>query len=65
LRCCLAFEEEVYQQMARNLPAIGSVIKTPQGKGKVIGWHTLKQTVDVALEGDEKNIIEILIKKES
>jgi cell fate regulator YaaT (PSP1 superfamily) len=65
LRCCLAFEEEVYQQMARDLPAIGSVIKTPQGKGKVIGWHTLKQTVDVALEGDEKNIIETPIKKES
>ncbi|MFA6254477.1 MAG: regulatory iron-sulfur-containing complex subunit RicT [Patescibacteria group bacterium] len=61
LRCCLAFEGENYQELAKTLPALGSRIKTRQGFGKVIGWHTLKQTVDVALEGDEKNIIEISI----
>lgn len=62
LRCCLAFEGENYKQLAKNLPALGSIIKTPQGKGEVIGWHTLKQTVDVALEGNERNIIEVPIK---
>ncbi len=63
LRCCLAFEGENYERLAKNLPSLGSIIRTPQGKGKVIGWHTLKQTVDVALEGDEKNIIELPINK--
>lgn len=62
LRCCLAFEQEVYEELAKNLPPIGSMIKTPQGRGEVVGWNTLKQTVDVALEGDEKNIIEIPIR---
>jgi len=61
LRCCLAFEGENYQELAKTLPVIGSRIKTRQGFGKVIGWHTLKQTVDVAMEGDEKNIIEVSI----
>lgn len=63
LRCCLAFEGETYTQLSKNLPAIGSIIKTPQGKGKVVGWHILKQTVDMALEGDEQNIIEVAIDK--
>jgi len=61
LRCCLAFEQEAYEELAKNLPAIGSIIKTPQGKGKVVGWHTLKKTVDVALENNERNIIEVPI----
>ncbi len=59
LRCCLAFEQEVYNELAKNLPALGSKVKAPQGKGKVIGWHTLKQTVDLALEGDQSEVIEV------
>jgi cell fate regulator YaaT (PSP1 superfamily) len=59
LRCCLAYEQEVYNELVKNLPPIGSKVKTPQGKGKVLGWHTLKQTIDVAIEGDESNRIEI------
>ncbi|MFA5022090.1 MAG: regulatory iron-sulfur-containing complex subunit RicT [Patescibacteria group bacterium] len=65
LRCCLAFEGEAYKELAKSLPAIGSVIKTPGGKGKVIGWHTLKQTVDVCLEDGDKTIIEFSIKGEN
>ncbi|MFA6321909.1 MAG: regulatory iron-sulfur-containing complex subunit RicT [Candidatus Buchananbacteria bacterium] len=62
LRCCLAYEQEVYNDLVKNLPPIGSQVKTPQGKGKVIGWHTLKQTVDVVLEGDDANRVEVAIK---
>ena len=62
LRCCLAFEGENYKELSKNLPAIGSIIKTPQGKGKVLGWHTLKQTVDVRIEGGEGTIVEFPIK---
>ncbi|MDX9892921.1 MAG: regulatory iron-sulfur-containing complex subunit RicT [Patescibacteria group bacterium] len=63
LRCCLAFEEDLYREAAKDLPAIGSKIKTPKGMGKVIGWHTLRRSVDVLLDGGEKNIIEIPIKE--
>ncbi|MFA6215395.1 MAG: regulatory iron-sulfur-containing complex subunit RicT [Patescibacteria group bacterium] len=61
LRCCLSFEGENYKQLAKNLPPLGAVVKTSQGKGKVIGWHTLKQTVDIEIEGGERNIIELPI----
>src|SRR3989338_6072476 len=64
LRCCLAFEKEAYLAVAKDLPAIGSIIKTPKGSGTVIGWHTLKQTVDVALNGDSHSIIEVPIGKQ-
>lgn len=65
LRCCLAFEKEFYEKLAKNLPPIGSKIKTPQGKGEVISWNTLKQTVNVALENDKGTVIEVPIKGES
>jgi len=62
LRCCLAYEGENYKELAKDLPPIGSKIKTPQGRGEVIGWHILKQTVDVSIEGDSRNVIEFPIK---
>lgn len=62
LKCCLTFEKELYADLAEKLPVIGSVIKTSHGKGEVIGWHVLKQTVDVLLE-DKETIVEIPIEK--
>jgi len=62
LKCCLTFEEKLYNELADNLPLIGDKIKTPSGKGQVIGWHVLKQTVDVLLD-DNETIVEIPIEK--
>jgi len=61
LKCCLLYEEELYEELAKNLPEIGSKFKTKLGEGKIVGWHILKQTVDVAI--DENTIIEVPIKK--
>lgn len=63
LRCCLAFEEETYRELAKNLPEIGTAVKTSQGRGKVISRHILKNAVSVELEGEDKNIIEVTINK--
>lgn len=60
LKCCLTFEEKLYNELADNLPLIGDKIKTPHGHGEVIGWHVLKQTVDVLLE-DNETIVEMPI----
>ncbi len=49
LRCCLAFEKDVYRDLIEKMPPIGSKVKTESGKGEVIGWHTLRQTVDVKI----------------
>ncbi len=53
LKCCLSFENEMYKKLKETLPAIGEIIKTKKGKGRVIDWHILKQTVIIEI-GDEK-----------
>lgn len=63
LKCCLAFEKEVYEEYSKALPPIGSKIKTPKGEGEVISWNVLKRTVNVDLGND--NLIEIPIKKKN
>lgn len=65
LLCCLRYEQPLYESLSQNLPALGSEIKTEKGKGQVIGWHILKQTVDVRLpaeNGSEGPVVEVPIK---
>lgn len=61
LMCCLQYENDDYVALMKNMPQIGSGMRTPLGKGKVVGWHTLKQTVDVKIGDDEAKgtIIEV------
>ena len=54
LLCCLKYEQPMYEQFSRTLPQIGTEIKTPQGKGQVVAWHVLKQSVDVRIDKDTK-----------
>lgn len=61
LMCCLAYEQKTYEEIAEKLPPIGTAVKTKNGRGKIVGWHTLKQTVMVQL--DEGGVIEVEIKK--
>ncbi len=61
LKCCLNYEKAAYEECADQLPPIGSEIKTKQGKGVVMGWHTLKKTVDVQL--DNGVFLEVEIEK--
>jgi len=50
LRCCLAYEHEVYQDLKKDLPKVGKRVHTPQGDGKVIDISIFKQEVRVALK---------------
>ena len=64
LKCCLRYEQAVYEELGRKFPAIGSVMKTQKGSGEVIFWHTLKGTVDVNLgTAGEPNIVEVPVKQ--
>ena len=49
LMCCLAFEAEQYQEMLKNMPSIGSEIKTAEGKGIVKKVNALTGAVLVEL----------------
>jgi len=50
LMCCLAYEVETYHEMSKNIPEIGTKVKTKSGQGTVIDQNIIKQTVLVELE---------------
>lgn len=54
LMCCLVYEAEAYEKMRKNLPEIGSEIKTEKGKGKVIAQNVLKQSILAELQDGTK-----------
>ncbi|MBE7051319.1 MAG: stage 0 sporulation protein [Ruminococcaceae bacterium] len=57
LMCCLKHEQEAYESIMKNTPGVGSLVKTPDGKGQVTAVSPLKGIVTVAVEeGEEKNL---------
>jgi cell fate regulator YaaT (PSP1 superfamily) len=50
LKCCLRFEQDVYEEFQRQLPAVGSRILTRKGKGRVLAQEILARRVLVEFE---------------
>jgi cell fate regulator YaaT (PSP1 superfamily) len=50
LKCCLRYEDETYIDLKRKLPKKKTIVKTPQGRGRVIDGVILAQMVVVELE---------------
>lgn len=61
LKCCLTFESQLYRELIEKFPPVGSLVKVKNKKGVVVGWHTLKETVDLQF-GKEK-ILEVPLNK--
>ena len=61
LLCCLNYEDEVYTDLKRNLPKIGSTVKTNEGTGKVIGIDIFKNSYQVEIS--KNNIVEVVEEK--
>lgn len=62
LMCCLAYEQQGYEELAKRLPPVGSEIKVGFKKGTVVKQNILKQTVEVEIpgeNGEESTIVEI------
>ncbi len=55
LMCCLAYENEGYEELAKKMPPIGVKVNVDGKRGIVVGHHILKQTVDVEFDDEEKN----------
>ncbi len=49
IKCCMAYEFEVYRELNRGLPKMGAKIQIAEGKGKVVNLDILKRmmTVDI------------------
>lgn len=52
LKCCLRYEYDVYEQLQKELPPIGSTVESEEGPVKVVGQEILAQAVIV--EFDDK-----------
>ncbi len=50
LMCCLGYEYKTYKELMKGLPAMGSIIKTEKGAGKVVSVNALRRSVTVELE---------------
>ena len=50
LKCCLRFEQDVYEEFQRELPPVGSRIVTSKGQGRVLHQDILARRVLVEFE---------------
>lgn len=50
LMCCLKHEQDVYEEKLARLPAVGSIVNTPEGKGTVEDVEVLKEVLRVKIE---------------
>lgn len=56
LMCCLKYENDDYETAKRELPDIGQSIKTPHGKGKVVGLNILERLIQIEIPEKERVI---------
>jgi cell fate regulator YaaT (PSP1 superfamily) len=45
LMCCIAYENDTYKNLKKDLPEIGSVISTPEGKAKLAAIDAIRERV--------------------
>jgi cell fate regulator YaaT (PSP1 superfamily) len=50
LKCCLRFEQEVYEEFQRELPPVGARVLTGKGQGRVLAQEVLARKVLVEFE---------------
>ncbi len=55
LMCCLRYERDVYAEGRRQLPAVGSLVQTPEGEGEIVDVNVLREMVTVRIE-DKGNL---------
>ncbi len=49
IKCCMAYEFDVYRRYSRSLPSIGDSITISEGQGRVVDINILKRRVSVDL----------------
>ncbi len=62
LMCCLSYEQEGYQELAKKMPPIGVKVNVDGKKGIVVGHHLIKQSVDVEFSGEngvDRMVVEV------
>ncbi len=57
LKCCLRYEFDTYRELEQQLPAIGSVVLTSKGRGRVVAQEILAQKLVVEYDEHRRIII--------
>jgi cell fate regulator YaaT (PSP1 superfamily) len=57
LKCCLRYEYEMYEQMQKALPPIGSRVMTPEGRAKVVGHEVLADQLLVETDDRRRKLV--------
>lgn len=57
LRCCVTYEHEVYQELRRRLPRVGTEVSTRHGRGRVRKLDLLRETATVDVPGLENLLV--------
>lgn len=57
LLCCLGYENDLYTELKKGFPKMGSIVETSLGMGKVTSIDVFKNTYQVDLK--EKGVIEL------
>jgi cell fate regulator YaaT (PSP1 superfamily) len=50
LKCCLRFEQDVYEEFQAELPPIGSRVVTAKGQGRILAQEILARRLLVEFE---------------
>jgi cell fate regulator YaaT (PSP1 superfamily) len=50
LKCCLRFEQDVYDEFQKQLPTVGTRVLTPKGQGRVLAQEILARRILVEFE---------------
>lgn len=54
LLCCLTYEDETYTELKKDLPALGSIVQTKEGAGKVVSLDIFQRSYKVELKNKEQ-----------
>jgi cell fate regulator YaaT (PSP1 superfamily) len=59
LKCCLRYEYDMYEEMQRAMPPIGSPVMTPEGRARVVGHEVLASQVLVESEDRRRRLVDL------
>ncbi len=57
LMCCLSYENDYYAETCKQMPKLGSIVSSPDGKGTVVNVNMLKREVRVCIEDKSKDTV--------
>ena len=59
LMCCLAFEQDVYQELKKGVPKIGKTVMTKNGMGKVLRHNVINNRATIKYENGQETEIQL------